>query len=715
MDAKNDFFSLSIDANQIAVLCVENQNQAVNTLSQSALQQLDQMIQIVEQQSDLQGFVCYSAKNDLIVGADIKEFLINFQQSDQQVIADLLSIHQLFGRIQSLPCPSVIAINGNCFGGGMEFALCFDYRIMHELATVGLPEVKLGIFPGFGGTIRLPRLIGADNAIEWICSGSNKKAAQALAEGAVDAIYADQDHLAAALTQLNHINEHNLDVAERRIQKQQPLKLNAIESMMCFETSKAYVKGKAGKHYPAPVMAIKVMQQHAQLQDDEAAIIEAQAFTKMAKTSVAQNLIQLFLNDQALKKRSKQHCAATSTIEQAAVVGAGIMGGGIAYQGASKQIHMHLLDIKPESLQLGLLEASQLFAKSVDRGKLSLSQMGERLNLIWPTLFYPNLAKSEVVIEAVVENQSVKETVLRDLEQHCSEHTVLCSNTSTISINQLAQSLQNPQRFCGMHFFNPVHKMPLVEVIRGQHSSDECINKVVQLACQMGKSVVVVNDCPGFLVNRVLFPYFAGFNSLLADGVAFEQVDKVMQRFGWPMGPAHLLDVVGLDTALHAQSVMAEAYPDRMQPAEVNYIQRLFDAGRLGQKNAMGFYAYRNNKKGKLEKHDDEQVVEILQLPQAKSSISDEDIIARMMIPLCLETLRALNENVVEDAAQADMAMIYGIGFPPFLGGPCRYMDQIGLSAFDELCDKFNHLGPLYQGSALLESYISQQRSIYGE
>ncbi|MGB2326114.1 MAG: 3-hydroxyacyl-CoA dehydrogenase NAD-binding domain-containing protein, partial [Pseudomonadales bacterium] len=341
-------------------------------------------------------------------------------------------------------------------------------------------------------------------------------------------------------------------------------------------------------------------------------------------------------------------------VNLSAVLGAGIMGGGIAYQSAYKGIPIVMKDIADQALQLGLDEAAKILDKLVSRGRLNSQKMAKILNQIRPTLNYADLANVDLVVEAVVENPKVKSQVLAEVEQQLPEHAVLTSNTSTISIDLLAQALQDPSRFCGMHFFNPVHRMPLVEIIRGAKTSDKTIATTVAYANAMGKKPVVVNDCPGFFVNRVLFPYFGGFGMLVEKGVDFRRIDKLMERFGWPMGPAYLLDVVGIDTAHHCQNVMAEGFPERMAGQGEAIVSIMYDKQRFGQKNGLGFYQYEQDRKGRPQKLVDETIVATLAaLNDAPVTMEDQEIIDFLMLPLCLEVARCLEENIVASPAEA--------------------------------------------------------------
>lgn len=697
----------------LAELTFDLKDESVNKFNQATLAELKEATEALAA-SEVKGLLVSSAKDVFIVGADITEFLQWFEQTEEQITADVLQANAIFSAFEDLPFPTVVAINGICLGGGMEMALSCDYRVMSEKARVGLPEVKLGLYPGFGGTVRLSRVIGADNAIEWIASGNEKKSAAALKDGAVDAVVKPDVLNDEAFKLLERIVSGELDYKNRRAEKQSKLGLNAIESMMVFETAKGFIAGKAGKHYPAPVEAVKTIQKHANFNRDDAIAIEAKGFAKLAKTSVAQNLIGLFLNDQTIKKVAKNHTKKANDVKQAAVLGAGIMGGGIAYQSAYKGTPILMKDINEAGIQLGLDEAAKLLTKAVDRKKLDVRGLADTLNRIRPTLSYGDFGDVDVCVEAVVENVNVKKSVLAEAETQLKDGAVLASNTSTISITELATALEKPENFCGMHFFNPVHRMPLVEVIRGEKTSEETIATVVAYAQQMGKTPIVVNDCPGFLVNRVLFPYFGGFAMLMRDGANFEKVDKVMERFGWPMGPAYLMDVVGIDTGVHAQEVMAAGFPDRMQQDFKSAIQLMFDEKRFGQKNNIGFYAYETDKKGKPKKVSDEKAHELVASVSSEAKeFDDQEIIDRLMIPMCLETVRCLEDGIVDSAAEADMGLIYGIGFPPFRGGALKYIDEIGVKNFVETCDKYSALGKLYEPTEKLREMANNNQKFY--
>ena len=675
------------------------QGESVNKFSSQVMEELDQALTILEQKNDVRGLLLMSAKEAFFVGADITEFSGAFAKGEDAVTKIIGGNNRNFCRIEDLNFPTVVALNGYALGGGLEVALACDFRLASKDAKVGLPETKLGIIPGWGGTTRLPRLAGLDVAIEWIASAKEKKAYDALKAGVVDGVVEKEKLKESALAMLKQAADGKLDYQARKRQKKSPLKHNDIEGLLAFESSKAFIKAQAGRNYPAPLTAVKVMQEAAKLERDEALKLETKAFAELAGGSVAMSLVGLFLNDQLIGKKAKSLAKKADTpIKKAAVLGAGIMGGGISYQSAYKNVPVLMKDIAQEGIDLGLAEAAKLLSGRVDKGRMAPAKMAEVLNRIDPTLSYDEFDEADIIVEAVVENPKVKHAVLAEAEKHLAEGAVLCSNTSTISIDYLAEALEKPENFCGMHFFNPVHKMPLVEVIQGSKSSEQVVAKTVAYANALGKKAIVVKDCPGFLVNRILFPYFSGFAMLVRDGADFQQIDKVMERWGWPMGPAYLMDVVGIDTGVHAEGVMAKGFPERMGKTFKAASDIMYEENRYGQKNGKGFYDYLPDKKGKPQKNVSQDAIALLEAEFGKTKeLTDEEIIARMMVPMATEIARCLEEGIVASAAEADMALIYGLGFPPFRGGIFRWMDEIGIQSFIDMAKQYESLGELYR------------------
>ena len=706
--------------NGIAELCFDLKDDSVNKFNALTLNELKEAIAAIAADTSLKGVIVTSGKPVFIVGADITEFATQFGGSEDETAEKILAINvDIFNAFEDLPMPTVAAINGIALGGGFEMSLVCDYRVMSETARIGLPETKLGIIPGYGGTTRLPRLIGADNAIEWIASGKEQKAKQALHCGAVDAVVAPELLREAAVSLLQQCIDGKLDYKAKRREKQEPLKLNEIEATMVFETAKAFVAGQAGPHYPAPVTAIKVMQKAAGMGRDDALREEARGIAKMAGTLAAKNLIGLFLSDQMLSRSGKSLAKKAGKVERAAVLGAGIMGGGIAYQSALKGTPIIMKDIAQAGIDLGLAEASKLLSKQVERGWISAAEMAGILNKIQPALSYDGFDNVDIVIEAVVENPKVKHAVLVETEAQIRDDAILASNTSTISITHLAEPLKRPENFCGMHFFNPVHKMPLVEVIRGKKSGETAVARTVAYALAMGKKPIVVNDCPGFLVNRILTPYIGAFVGLVKRGIDFTMIDRAMERFGWPMGPAYLCDVVGIDTGVHAGEVMAEGFPERMKFDFKTCQEVMFENNRFGQKNGRGYYAYETDKKGRPKKLVDADVAALLApVIDGKEKMSDEAIVDSMMIPMCLEAVRCLEDDIAASATDVDLSLIYGIGFPPFRGGALHYIDDFGIDKFvaraDELAATAGPQKAMYQPTEKLRAMAASGKTFFG-
>ena len=696
MEYSGKTLSVNMLASGAAKLTFDLSNSSVNKFNKETLEELRSAVAVLKE-ADITGLIFSSAKSAFIVGADITEFTGMFASSESEITEWLAEGNQIFNDIEDLPYPTVTAINGVALGGGFEMALATDFRVGAPHCIVGFPEVKLGILPGFGGTVRLPRLLGADNANQWISSGAQIRSKQALAEGALDAIVETEKLTSAAEDLIAQCNDNKFNIEGIRQQKKSPLKLSPIEMNVAFEAAAGMVSGKAGPHYPAPLTSIKVMRDASTLGRAEALKVEHQGFLRLAKTEVAANLVQMFLNDQYLNKSASLYVKSAGEVKSAGVLGAGIMGGGIAYQSALKGTPILMKDIAQEGLDLGMMEASKLLNKQLARGRIDSPNLISIMSSITPSLSYDGFEHADIVVEAIVENLDIKRSVLAELETVVDENTIIASNTSTISIDELSVSLQRPEKFCGMHFFNPVPVMPLVEVIRGAQTSDSTIAATVAFAKKMGKKPIVVNNCPGFLVNRILFPYFGAFSRLIYDGADFNQIDRVMEKFGWPMGPAYLLDVIGIDTAVHCQDVMARGF-SRMNLEFESAIDKLYVGKNLGQKTGKGFYSYETDKKGKPKKLPNPEIGQLVRSVQVtERKFTDEEILERMMVAMCIETARCLEDGIVETSIEADMGLVLGVGFPAFRGGALRYIDSMGLASFCNLTEKYKDLGDLYR------------------
>ncbi|EAS43729.1 fatty acid oxidation complex subunit alpha FadB [Photobacterium profundum] len=699
---------------QFAELIFNAKADGVNTLSKKALEELQVSIELIKN-TQTRGLIIRSGKALFSAGADVKAFRKLFKEGDSAVLEYLEWVHGIYNSIEDLSMPKVAIINGVAAGGGVELSLLAEYRLATIDAKISLPEVKLGIMPGWGGMTRLPRITGVDTALQWLTTGKNFRADKALEHHVVDGVIAkDVDSIAQAEALLQSCIDGDIDWLQRQKEKQVPLLLSDYELAMSINVARGMVAKVAGKHYPAPAIMLDTIEKAAKLSRDEALAIERRGIAKCVNTGVADALVSVFLSDMAVKAKTKSIIKGAVPVTEVGVIGAGIMGGGIAYVTADKGADVVMKDINKAGLALGLTEANKLLAAQVERGRKKPLAMGETLNRIQSTLYNQPLTSNDLIIEAVVENPKIKEAVLAELEQ-VSPNATLASNTSTLMISGLAQALKKPENFCGIHFFNPVHKMPLVEVIRGEQTSDQTITQAVKYVSQLGKTPIVVNDCAGFLVNRCLTPYFHAFNQLVVDGGDIPTIDKVMSKgFGWPMGPAYLLDVIGLDTAAHCIDVMDLAFPERMSKPANNVIQAFVDLQQYGQKNSLGFYAYQPDRKGRLKPSVNADATQLIASKREAVKDFDHDTITmRMMLPMMFEAIRCLDEGVVASPAEADIAMIYGTGFPPFRGGLFYYMDQLGLDKLLEIAEQYKHLGTLYEAPKGLLDRVQNNQKFY--
>jgi 3-hydroxyacyl-CoA dehydrogenase/enoyl-CoA hydratase/3-hydroxybutyryl-CoA epimerase/enoyl-CoA isomerase len=634
-----------------------------------------------------------SAKEAFIVGADIFEFTALFAQPEAEIAAHIAMQNTVFTAFEDLNLPSVSAINGLALGGGFEMALACDARIMSETAQVGLPEVSLGLFPGFGGTVRLPRVAGVATAIEWISSGKPQSAQTALASGAADAVTAP-DRLRSVAAEYLEALIASGEWRSRRPNRRGPVSILAPEAFLRAKQ----VLAKTAIHQPAALAAVELMERAAEVSRDAALKLEHAAFAKIARTQAAASLVQVFINDQVIRKKGKAYARVGRKVQRAAVLGAGIMGGGIAYTSAVRGIPVIMKDIARNALDLGLAEARKLVGKQVESGRLKPDKAEAVVASIRPTLDYSGVESVDVVIEAVVENIKVKKTVLAEVESLVGPSTIIASNTSSLSIAEMAGVLARPENFVGMHFFNPVPAMPLVEVIRGPRTSDEAAATIAGYASAMGKTPVVVKECPGFLVNRILTPYLLGFLRAIHDGADYLAVDRVMEGFGWPMGPAYLADVIGMDTLMHVLQVIADGFAKRMKIEFPDAVELFVRHERFGQKSGTGFYRYETDPKGRPRKCVDPQTAQLLAniQPSGPKPFEDGELVERLMLPMLIEAVTCFEEDIAESAAEIDMSLLLGLGFPRYAGGPLKYAEWLGMKHVVERCDAYASLGPLY-------------------
>jgi 3-hydroxyacyl-CoA dehydrogenase/enoyl-CoA hydratase/3-hydroxybutyryl-CoA epimerase/enoyl-CoA isomerase len=681
-------------ADGLVELCFDRTGAAINKLDRKTIEEWRAATAQIGANADVRGVLVTSAKDAFIVGADINEFGAMFQLDDERMTAGTLRSNEVLNAFEDLDVPTVVAINGLALGGGLEMTLSASARVMAVTAQVGLPEVKLGLFPGLGGTVRMARLAGVAAAAEWIADGKPRQAGAALEAGVVDKVCVPEALRETALALLRDAAAGRLDWRAARQRKYLPV---AAAMHNALNATRAGLPGAAA-HQPAAAMALALLEDAAGLDRDGALLLEARRFTRVARTQAAASLVQIFHNEQALKKLARRHGADGGKVARAAVLGAGIMGGGIAYATALHGTPVRLKDLSEQKLAAGVGEAERQLARQVRTGRLPQARAAAVLASITPQLDFAGFDGVELAVEAVVENLAVKHAVLRELEAELGEGAVIATNTSSLRIADIAAPLARPGNLVGMHFFNPVPAMPLVEVIQGPMTSGAAVATAAGFVVAMGKTPIVVKDCPGFLVNRVLTAYIRAFLQLVAEGADFEQVDRAMEAFGWPMGPAWLEDVIGIDTGSHVNDVISAGYPERMPPLAQDALRLMAEHQRHGQKNGAGFYRYAAGPDGRGQRSPAPEAHALLAQiqPNGRREFGDGEIVERLMLPLMVEAARALEDGVAGSTAEIDMALLLGLGFPKYLGGPLKYMDWLGMDQVLRQCEKYAHLGEQY-------------------
>lgn len=690
---ENPSLALKLDfvENGIARITFDQPGSRANTLNQSVQTEFEDILTQLEATPNLRGVILCSAKPGMfIAGADLKE-LVSVKPGQLDARALTMRGLDFIGRFEKLPCPTVVLIDGATMGGGTEISLAFDYRLAgtHPKTEIGLPETKIGIIPGWGGTQRLPRIIGPSLAIEFICSGEPVKAAKARELGIVWDVVPSDKLLAEALRILAHARESG-EWKSLRVRKQQPVGLSEDQLHYTYGVARGQILAKTKGQFPAPLAALDAVIKGCNLPLEEGLKIETEHFLPLVGSTISKNLIAIFFMTGRLAKDTgvADGSVQPREVRRVGVIGAGIMGAGIAGAHVRKGIPTVLTDVSPEAVAKGVASITKVIQSRIDIGRATQADLVSALGALSTTSTLSNLSDRDVVIEAVVESEEVKTALYRELQSILPEGAILASNTSTISITRMANAVRNPALFAGMHFFNPVDRMQLVEVIRGEKTSDATVVTLVALAKRVGKTPIVVKDCPGFLVNRILFPYLNEAMLLLEEGAEPRSIDKVASDFGMPMGPITLSDVVGLDTALYAGQVVNRAFKDRARENQI--LATLVNAKRLGQKSGAGFYSYAKGSRGV----DDPALIPILEkLRTSKRAISADEIRDRLFLPMLVEASLVLSEGIVREPADVDMGLILGIGFPPQHGGLLRWADTVGLDKILVQLGKYESLG----------------------
>lgn len=688
-DVLKEAFTIRAEG-ELAIVTFDIPNEKVNKFSTPAMMRLREVLQELKA-GPYKAAIFFSGKPKIyIAGADIEE--IKNLKTPSEIDTAVRSGQEIMNMVEDLPIPVFAAVNGACMGGGCEFIMACDYRIASEdpSTKIGLPETQLGIIPGFGGCVRMPRIIGLQSALDIILAGKAVPAKKAAKMGLVDRV------VHPAILQEEVIKWARQVLKDgggkrRKVFKAQGL-MNVLldgplKSVVFSQARKQVLKSTNGK-YPAPLEALDVIRRNYKMSDREKALmIEREGFARCAVTDVSKNLIHVYYLTEMVKKQTGSKSGVKGKdVKRMGILGAGTMGGGIAYVAADKGVEVRMKDLNAEALGKGLRHASDLWMKLLKRKSIDKFQFKQKMDLISTTTDYSGFGTLDLVVEAIVEDMGIKQKVVGETAKQMRDDAILVTNTSSLSVTEISKGHPRPEYFAGMHFFNPVNKMPLVEVIRGEKSSDETVATVFELSKKMGKMPVVVKDGPGFLVNRLLLPYMAEAAFLLQEGMSIDVVDKAyVKDFGMPMGPFALMDEVGLDVCLKVLKIFKKAFSERIEIAAC--MSGLENSGRLGKKNGKGFYTYSSDGK-RLEV--DGTIYQALGLSAPTNPYSTTECIERGIYAMVNEGSRALlDDKIVETPHEVDLAMIMGTGFPPFRGGLMKYADTVGLKSISESLKKY--------------------------
>lgn len=685
-EADGAFGSWSVEAQPsgIAVLRFADPDRKVNLLGSAALASLSEALKWLRGRSDAsypRALLITSGKErQFIAGADVNEF--GTIPSPKEAAAKVKEAQLLFHSISELPYPTVAAINGPCLGGGTELALACRHRVASagRGVTIGLPEVMLGILPGFGGTTRLPRLIGLVGSLDLLLTGRSLDPRRALRVGLIDAVLPEEGFEGRALRWTEA-----LLAPGRPPQRAAPAPVMRL--LQSVSPLRSYVLGQARKrvmrqtygHYPAPLEILRLLGTTWGKPIPKALEREREAVSRLLFTPESRNLRHVFLLNEEAKRRPETPRA--GEVGRMGVIGAGVMGGEIAYLASRRGARVRLRDIKAEPVLRSLAHARELYERERSRRRMTRADVERSMGRIEPSLDSAGLARVDLVLEAIVEDLPAKQSLFRDLEAIVPASCVLATNTSSLSVAAMAKGLKRPGRVVGMHFFNPVTRMPLVEVIRTDGSDADAVDQVVAFARRLGKTVVLVADAPGFLVNRILMPYLAEAVGLVERGQSVRAIDRALRRFGMPMGPLELLDEIGLDVARKVAHVLEEAFGERMPKTAL--LDRLASSGALGKKSGLGFYRYEKGRR-----RDVNPAVAGAAAAGAAGTPSEgdasEETVNRLVDAMVNEAALALEEQVVARPEDVDLAMVMGTGFPPFRGGLLRHADAAGVGTIVE-------------------------------
>ncbi|HYW75453.1 MAG TPA: 3-hydroxyacyl-CoA dehydrogenase NAD-binding domain-containing protein [Gammaproteobacteria bacterium] len=670
--AETDFkhWQLTRDEKGIAWLGLDQAGTSTNTLGSEVMQELGRVLDTIEQDMP-QALIVFSRKEKgFVAGADIKEFTA--LETPDQAYELIRGGQQVLERLAALPCPTVAMIHGFALGGGLELALACRYRVASEAGStqLGLPEVKLGIHPGFGGTVRSVAVMGVLPAMQLMLTGKSMRARPALSSGLVDRLASPEELRERACNlALSAPAPHRAPLLQRL------LSLSPLRPLVAIMLRRQLQAKAREEHYPAPYAIVRLWQRHGGILRPRSFELEARSIAELMCGDTARNLVRVFFLQDRLKGLGRK---ARFKPRRLHVIGAGTMGGDIAAWCASRGMEVSVQDQEAKYVEKAFSRAHKFFEKKL-KAKEKVEDAVAHLHM---DIDGKSLPDAELVIEAIIEDREAKQSLLKSIEPKLAEQALLATNTSSIPLETLATSLQSPSRLVGLHFFNPVTRMPLVEVVSSEHTGEETRERALAAVRAMGKLPVPVSSGPGFLVNRILAPYMMSALTAWNDGIALEAIDRAAEDFGMPMGPAELADTVGLDIAL----AVAEELKDVIKVTPPEKTRQMVDQGHVGRKSGQGLYTWED---GKAQKQ------------QSRAGAADQALQDRLILPMLNEAVRCLREGVVAEADLIDAGVIFGTGFAPFRGGPLHYARQAGPSVLKERLNKLAEKhGELYKPDA---------------
>ncbi len=724
MSEQQSAFQFEINEKSIGVITIDVPGEAQNTLKKEFVDEIASLLNRIEQE-DVKGLIICSGKpGSFVAGADITMLKAVTTESEAEELSK--AGQAIFNRMEQLNIPTVAAIDGACLGGGLELAMACHERVCtdNSKTKLGLPEVQLGVLPGSGGTQRMPRLTGIATALDLMLTGKQLNARRAKKVGLVDEVVPVANLMVAAEKRLLAMAEKgrwSKSCDDRPVSwkgalsssgaQELALESNSFGRKIIFDKARKTVKGKTKGNYPAPLKIIECIEMGAEHGFEKGLEVEARYFGELVMTPVAAQLMSIFFATTELKKDTGvDGKVKPRDLQRVGVLGGGLMGAGIAAVTIEKAgLPVRLKDVSVEGINHAMKYSWKLLKKKLKRRQYSKIEAARVQSRLTGTTGYDGFKNTDIVIEAVFEDLALKHQMVKDVEENCSDDTIFATNTSSIPISEIATASKRPEQVIGLHYFSPVEKMPLLEIIKTDKTSDEVIASCVELGKQQGKTVIVVNDGAGFYVNRILAPYMNEAAYLLSEGVAIDAIDKALVKAGFPVGPMTLLDEVGIDVATKVSPILEEAFGSRMTPPKM--FDKLKQDDRKGRKNGRGLYRYDGDKKS--EKTVDESVYKLLGISPS-TQIKADEIVERCLLTMVNEAARCLEGKIIRNARDGDIGAVFGIGFPPFLGGPFRYMDSKGIQQIVERLNYFkDKFGERFEPAPLLVEMAEKGQSFH--